>query len=152
MPTKPSDTAATNKALTRQLYDDIINTGRFEHLEKLISPDFDGPGGLRGPAAFAEPLKVLRAAFPDLHYTTEDIIAEGDRVAVRWSWRGTFTSAFRTFAPTGTQLTNTGFAILQFASGKLIHSWLETDRLGFLLAIGRIPYDPAYGPPPPAAK
>src|SRR5262245_58784982 len=142
----------TNKQLVRRLYDEYLNTGRVDHLDEIVSPDFVGVGGQRGAAAFAAPIIALRAAFPDLHYTTEDVIAEGDRVAVRWQWRGTFTSAFRGFAPTGKPMVNTGFAMFQFANGKLIKSWLETDRLGFLHAIGAVPYNPAFGPPPPPAK
>src|SRR5216110_1338630 len=122
-----------NKALVRRIYDDFINTGRVEHLDDVVSPDFVGVGGQRGPAAFAAPIIALRAAFPDIQYTTDQIVAEGDRVAVRWTWRGTFTSAFRSYAPNGKQMTNTGMAIFQIAGGKIVHSWLETDRLGFLI-------------------
>lgn len=141
-----------NKALVRRLYDDYINTGRVENLGELVSADFVGAGGQHGPAAFAAPISALHAAFPDIQYTTEDIVADGDRVAVRWTWRGTFTSAFRSYAPTGKPMTNTGMAIFQIAGGKVVHSWLETDRLGFLIGAGVIPYDPAFGPPPAPAK
>lgn len=143
-----------NKALVRRIYDDFINTGRVEHLDEVVSPDFVGAGGQRGPAAFAAPISALRAAFPDIQYTTDAIVAEGDRVAVRWTWRGTFSSAFRAYAPTGKPMTNTGMAIFQIAGGKVVHSWLETDRLGFLIGAGVIPYDPAFSPPPapPPAK
>jgi predicted ester cyclase len=140
----PSD---ASKALVRRLYD-ILNAGQLDRLDELVSSDFEGPGGQRGPAAFAAPILALRAAFPDLRYTIEDIVAEGDRVAVRWTWRGTFAGAFRTFRPTGKPMTNTGFAIFQLADSKLVRTWLETDRLGFLLAIGAVPYSPAFGPPP----
>jgi len=113
-----------------------------------VSPDFVGPNQQRGPAAFTGVLVGLRRAFPDLVYTVDDMVAEDDRVAVRWTWRGTHTGPFRDWAPTGKPVVNRGFAIFQVANGMLTHSWMETDRLGFLLSIGAIPYDPAYGPPP----
>jgi predicted ester cyclase len=137
-----------NKALVRRLYDEFLNAGKLDLLDQLVSPDYVGAGGQRGPAGFAEPIVALRAAFPDLHYTSDEIVAEGDRVAVRWTWRGTFTNTFRRYAPTGKAMTSTGLAIFQLTDGKVVRTSLETDRLGFLVAIGAIPYDPAFGPPP----
>ena len=116
---------------------------------EIVSPQFVGVGPERGPAAFGGVITALRGAFPDLVYTIEDVVAEGDRVAVRWTWRGTHQHAFRSFAPTGKPVTNTGFAIFQVTDGKLSRAWLETDRLGFLQAIGAVPHDPAFGPPAP---
>lgn len=136
--------------LVRRLYDDHLNTGQLDGLGDVVSPDFVGPGDQRGPAAFVAVVSGLRASFPDLRYTVDDVIADGDRVAVRWTWRGTFTSAFRGFPPTGKQVVNSGTAFFQIAGGKLARAWVETDRLGFLLAIGAVPYNPAFGPPPSA--
>jgi predicted ester cyclase len=143
---------ASNEQLVRRLYDDYINPGRLDRLGEIVSPDYIGAADQRGPAAFAAPVGAVRAAFPDLAYTIEDLVAGGDRVAVRWTWRGTFLHAFRSFAPTGEKIANTGFAIFQIADGKIARTWVETDRLGFLQAIGVVPADPAFGPPPPTAK
>lgn len=139
--------ADANKQLVRRLYTDYLNPGRLDRLAEVVSPDFAGRDGVRGPAAFAQSISALRAAFPDLAYTVEDIVAEGDRVAVRWVVRGTFTAAFRGFPPSGAQIENTGFAIFDIANGKLTRATVETDRLGFLQAIGAVPNDPAFGPP-----
>ena len=141
--------ATENAQLVRRLYTEYLNTGATERLGEIISPQFVGVGPATGPAAFGGVITTLRGAFPDLIYTVEDVVAEGDRVAVRWTWRGTHQHAFRSFAPTGKQVTNIGFAIFQVADGKLTRAWLETDRLGFLQAIGAVPYDPAFGPPAP---
>ena len=138
-----------NAQLVRRLYTDYLNTGHADKLGEIVSPQFVGVGPERGPAAFGGVITALRGAFPDLVYTVEDVVAEGDRVAVRWTWRGTHKHAFRSFAPTGKQVTNTGFAIFQVTDGKLTRAWLETDRLGFLQAVGAVPYDPAFGPPAP---
>jgi len=142
----------SSEQLVRRLYDDYINPGRLDRLGEIVSDDFVGPGPQRGPAAFAEVIHRLRAAFPDLIYTVDEIVADGDRVAVRWTWRGTHTGQFRTFAPTGKRIANTGFAIFWVEAGKLARALVETDRLGFLMAIGAVPYDPAFGPPPAPAK
>jgi steroid delta-isomerase-like uncharacterized protein len=146
-----SDTGSDGEAgerLVRRLYDDYMNTGELDRLDEVVSPDFVGPGGQRGPAAFAGVITSLRASFPDLRYTVEDVVGDGDRVAVRWTWRGTYTAAFRGFAPTGKQVVNSGTAFFHIAGGKLVRAWVETDRLGFLLSIGAIPHNPAFGPPP----
>jgi predicted ester cyclase len=114
-------------------------------------PDFVGPAGV-GPASFAASIDALRAGFPDLSYTLEDVVAGADRVAVRWTVRGTHTGQFRSFAPTGKTFANAGFAIFRIADGKIVAAWVQTDRLAFLQALGVIPDDPRFGPAPPAAR
>jgi predicted ester cyclase len=81
----------------------------------------------------------LRGAFPDLHYTVEDVVADGDRVAVRWHWTGTHQGAFRGIAATQRAVTNNGLAIFRLRDGRIVAATLETDRLGFLQAIGVVP-------------
>jgi predicted ester cyclase len=138
----------TNRQLVRRLYDECINPGRLERLADFVSGDFVGPGNGRGPESFAATIGALRAGFPDLAYKLEDVVADGDRVAVRWTLRGTHTGTFRTFSPTGKKIANRGFAVFHLAGGKIVGATVETDRLGFLLDIGAIAYDPAFGPPP----
>jgi steroid delta-isomerase-like uncharacterized protein len=137
-----------NARVVRSLFLDCFNTGRTEALAALVSPDFVGPGPERGPAAFAGVMERLRGSFPDIQYTLDDVIADGDRVAVRWTWRGTHDQPFRTFPATHARVANVGIGVFQVTNGKIVRAWLETDRLGFLQQIGAIPYDPAFGPPP----
>lgn len=138
--------SVANKQTVREIYA-RINQGQLERVAELISPQFAGAGGQRGSQAFIGGIAALRAAFPDLRYTLEALVSEGDLVAVRWTWRGTHTGAFRTIAATGKHLSNSGQAIFTFAEGKVASTSLETDRLGFLLAIGVIADDPLFGPP-----
>lgn len=138
----------TNKQLVRRLYDDYLNPDHLDRLDEIVGPDYVGANGARGPDAFAETMKVLRAGFPDIVYTLDDLVGEGDRVAVRWTWRGTHTGAFRSFAATGKSVASSGFAIFVVTAGKITRATVETDRLGFLISVGAIPYDPAFGPPP----
>jgi predicted ester cyclase len=137
-----------NERLVRRLYDDYINRGHLDRLGEVVAADFVGPGGRRGPAAFAATIEGLRAGFPDLSYTLEEVVADDASVAVRWTLRGTHSGTFRNIAPTGKRIENNGMAIFRVASGKIAAASVETDRLGFLLAIGKIPYDPAFGPSP----
>jgi len=91
----------------------------------------------------------LRSAFPDLHYTLDDVVAEGDQVAVRWHWTGTHKGPFRAFPATGKAVSNTGAGIFRFKDGKNVAASLETDRLGFLEQIGAVPENIGQGPRPP---
>jgi steroid delta-isomerase-like uncharacterized protein len=138
----------SNKQLVQRLYDDYINPNRLEALAEIISTDYAGADSSRGPAGFAAVMSRVRSALPDLRYTLDELVAEGDRVVVRWTLRGTHTGVFRGMEPSGKKVVNDGFAIFQILDGKIVHATVQTDRLGFLLAIGKIPYDPSFGPPP----
>jgi predicted ester cyclase len=151
-PTPASPAMPTaNEQLVRRLYAEVINPNRMDALPDFVAADFVGPAGT-GPASFAASIDTLRAGFPDLAYTLEDVVAGADRVAVRWTVRGTHTGPFRSFAPTGKTFANTGFAIFQITDGKIVHAWVQTDRLAFLQALGVIPDDPRFGAPPPPAQ
>lgn len=141
--TTPS--AVSNKEIVRSIYEDCINPGRLELLNQLVSVDYQGPDGDRGPSAFRANIAGLRAAFPDIRFTIEDLIAEGDRVVVRWKWEATHDGPFRGIPPTHKRATNTGIAIYQLRDGRIIRNWLEADRLGVLQQIGAVPAQ--IGPP-----
>jgi len=83
------------------------------------------------------------------------VICEDDRVTVRWTWTGTHTKPFNGFGPTGRQYTNSGMAVFQLRDGKIVHAWLQTDRLGFLQQLGVVPTNLGVAPPArqaPAAR
>ena len=132
-----------NRDVVRRIYEEAINTGRLELLDQLISDAYEVPDGAQGKVAFRTNVAELRAGFPDIRFTIEDVIAEGDRVAVRWSWIATHRGTFRHIAPTGKRVTNSGIAIYQLEDGKVVRSWLETDRLGALQQMGAAPAPPA---------
>lgn len=130
-----------NKQIVRAIYEDYINRRQLDRLNELFSADYAGPQGQTGPSAFAANVASLLRGFPDIKFTLEDVIAEGDRVVVRWMWQGTHDGDFRGYAPTGKRARSTGTVIYQFKDGKITRSWLETDRLGVLQQIGIIPAD-----------
>jgi steroid delta-isomerase-like uncharacterized protein len=146
-----------NKRLVRRVYEECINGGKFELLDSLIADGFQGapgsPGaqGLQGPAAFAAPLKALHQAFPDIHYEVLDLLAEGDRVAIRWRWTGTHQAQFTAYPATHRKMSNDGMAVFRVEGGKIAASWIQTDRLGFLQEMGAVSKDLGR-PPPPAPK
>jgi predicted ester cyclase len=137
-----------NRNVIRRLYEEAINPGQLSLLDELIAAEFQGADGETGSKGFRRPLDELRRGFPDIHFAVEDLIIEGDRVAVRWTWQGTHTGQFREFAPTGLRITDTGMAFYELRAGKVARVWMLTDRLGFLEQVGVVPRSPS-GPPAP---
>ncbi|HEU5219713.1 MAG TPA: ester cyclase [Gemmatimonadales bacterium] len=81
----------------------------------------------------------FQSAFPDGLNTTDDLIADEDRVAQRWTYRGTHRGAFQGIPPTGRQVTLTGISIWRIEGGKIVESWHELDTLGLMQQLGVIP-------------
>ncbi|HET7540645.1 MAG TPA: ester cyclase [Polyangiaceae bacterium] len=122
-----------NQQTVRSLYEDVLSGHRLALAEALFVPEAPALAEFRAASA------DLVGAFPDIRYTVLDSLAEGDRVAVRWQWTGTFSAAFRGFAPTGAAVSNSGMAIFSFLEGRIAGVELQTDRLGFLQQIGVVP-------------
>lgn len=82
---------------------------------------------------------ALRAAFPDLTYTVEDVIAEGDKVVHRQTAHGTMKGAFQGMPATGKQATWTETHIVRFENGKIVEHWANIDQVGMLQQLGLMP-------------
>ena len=132
-----------NKALLRRLYDEVFVDWNLDVVDELIGPEFVGhempPGTPPGPVGFKQFYGWLRSAFPNLRYRVDDVIAEGDRVAVRWTWSCTHNGEFMGIAPTGKQASVTGMAIYRVAGGKCVERWVELGLLGLLQQLGAAP-------------
>ena len=132
-----------NKALIRRLYDEVFAKWNFGVVDDLVGPEFVGhempPGTPPGPVGFKQFSGWLRSAFPDLRYVVEDVIAEGDKVVVRWTWHCTHRGDFMGVPPTGKQATVSGMAIYRLAGGKCVERWVELSLLGLLQQLGAVP-------------
>lgn len=132
-----------NKAAVRHFYDEVINKKNVAAIDEFIDPRCIDhalppgmPGGIEGSKQF---IGMYLAAFPDLHFTVEDMIAEGDRVVSRLTTRGTHKGAFMGIPPTGKQVTITGIDINRIVGGKSVEHWLEMDTMGMMQQLGVIP-------------
>jgi steroid delta-isomerase-like uncharacterized protein len=138
-----------NKMLVQRFIEEVWNQGRFTLIDELIASDHldHQPGtDANGPEGERQYVAMLRAAFPDIHFTVEDQIAEGDKVVTRWTARATHTGEFQGLAPTGRQGVVTGIWIDRVANGKFVESWSIFDELGMLQQLGVIPAaEPAGG-------
>lgn len=131
-----SSTPADYKAAIRQIYEVCLNTGNLEIAPKLFADDYVGPTGEIGPAGFAQTIQRMRAGMPDIHVKVQDLSAEGNRVWVRWRWTGTHRGMLRGFPATGRRVEITGMTMYELRDGRIVRSWVENDRLGFLQQIG----------------
>jgi predicted ester cyclase len=82
---------------------------------------------------------MLRAASPDLRFTVDDMIAEGDRVVTRWTARGTHKGVLFGCPPTGRPVTVEAIAIDRYVNGQITDHWAVRDDLGMMQQLGAIP-------------
>jgi steroid delta-isomerase-like uncharacterized protein len=134
---------AQNKTIAERFNEDIWGTGDEAALEELFAPDFVDHGALPGQTPDREGHKEIvaafRSAFPNLSVTTDDIIAEGDKVVSRWTARGTHQGELMGISPTGKEVTITGIDVLRIAEGKVVGRWAEYDSLGMMQQLGVVP-------------
>jgi steroid delta-isomerase-like uncharacterized protein len=134
-----------NKALVRRFYQELWNRKNLAVANQLIAATYvfhmagSPPGIPPGPEGFTQFVSVFFTAFPYVHVTIEDQVAEGDRVTTRWTSRGTYTGDLMGIAPTGKSVTITGISIDRFENGKVIESWDNFDQLGMLQQLGVVP-------------
>jgi predicted ester cyclase len=130
-----NDIAAVNKALLRRFYNDVYVDWNMALVDEVVAPQFtshDWPDGAIGPKAFRKYYAAIRSAVPDARYEVDDLIAEDDRVVVRWRLLGTHRGEFGGIAPTGRAITLRGIAIYRVDAGKLMERWVVSDLHGLL--------------------
>jgi steroid delta-isomerase-like uncharacterized protein len=132
-----------NKVLVRRGVEKVWNGGDPEVADEIVASDFivhakQPENEIRGRDGIKAHFKVLRSAFPDLHFTIEDHIAEGDRVVTRWSAVGTHRGYFQGIPPTGKQVELTGIDIDRIVGDKIVECWMSQDELGLLQQLGAI--------------
>lgn len=129
-----------NKAIFRAIPEKVVNTGNLDAADHYFAQDFvdhTTPAGLpNGLAGFKAYITRLRSAFPDLHFTVEDVVAEGETVVVRATARGTMTGDFLEMKATGKTATWTEIHIGRLADGKVVEHWATIDQLGMLQQLG----------------
>ena len=125
-----------NKTKFRLLYDEALNKGNIDILDELCAPNFVKhalpPTPDYGIEGSKQSLRGLRLAFPDIKYTVEDMIEDGDKVVARWSARGTHKGDFMGIPATGKQVAFSGIEIIRIENGKAVEEWEELDRAGLM--------------------
>lgn len=120
-----------NKALVRRWIEEVIAKGNVAVVEQYIAPTYIGhsPGfpEAKGPEGSRQRITALHAAFPDLRCTVEDLIGDGDKVAVRYTAHGTQKGDFMGAASTGKEVTWTALTLFHLVNGKIQEAWLISD-------------------------
>jgi steroid delta-isomerase-like uncharacterized protein len=136
-----------NKTIIQQFIDETLNKGDIEATEKFVAKDvieqvpFPGQGpGIEGVKTV---LGGMRAAFPDLHWTVREQIAEGDKVVSRFVWTGTHRGPFLGVEPTGRSVNVWGIVIDRLQDGKIKDTRILMDALGLMAQLGVFPPPPA---------
>jgi steroid delta-isomerase-like uncharacterized protein len=135
----------TNKSIVRRLFKEAFEQGNLAMLDEIIDPKQvnGGPGAMPGMPSGPEGSKMLisayRNAFPDLHFTIDQQIAEGDTVVTRWTAVGTHKGELAGIPATGKPATVIGLGVDRIENGKIVESWGLFDQLGMLQQLGVIP-------------
>ena len=131
----------TNKAIVRRYFEQILNNQRHDLVEEFLIENIElhGSGLAPGLEAVKQWLTMFAAAFPDGHYTVEDVVAEGDRVVARITFNGTQQGEMEGIPATGKTVSVPGITIFRMDNGKIAEGWLVNDSLGMMQQLGVIP-------------
>ncbi|SEG25924.1 conserved hypothetical protein, steroid delta-isomerase-related [Bryocella elongata] len=122
-----------NKALARRWYEEVWNAGNAAALTELLAPAAETHGfpepaaALHGAAAFSERLKEFQRSFSNINVHVDEVIAEGDTVAVRWTARMKHTGEGLGIQPTGRDVTLPGSSFLWMKNGRITEGWESMD-------------------------
>ncbi len=146
-------TVEENKALVHR-WVELWNTGNVDAVGEFVTPDYvrHDPNGptVHGPKAEQQLVAMYLAAFPDLRFTIEHLVGEGDTVAGRYTARGTHRGELLGIPPTGKQVTLAVMEVYRLTDGKIAEQWVTMDALGLLQQLGAGPA-PAPGSEPAQA-
>ena len=142
-----------NKAIVRQLYEEVWNKRRLELVDEIISPshvlhDPNLTGSGVGPEAYKWQVTRFISAFPDLRFTIEDVVGENDKLAVAWTISGTHKSEFMGISATNKKVSVDGITINHIVNAKIMDSYISWDVWGLMHQLGAVP---ALGEPKGAA-
>jgi steroid delta-isomerase-like uncharacterized protein len=132
-----------NKADVRRGYEEGFHQRNLAVFDELMAPDYVwhiASMTIQGREAAKQLIAKFLAAFPDGRFTIEEMIAEGDRVVVRQTFRGTHQGDFMGIPATGKQVTATEIEIFCVRNGKSVENWTNGDDLGLLQQLGVVPF------------
>jgi steroid delta-isomerase-like uncharacterized protein len=133
----------SHKASAQRFMDEVINAGNMPAADEILNVGFFDHTAYPGMPPSREGRKMtvsmMRAAFPNLQITAEDMIAEGDRLVIRHTIHGTHQHEFMGIPATGREIEVGGVTIVRFEDGQIVEHWLYNDGLGMLRQLGAIP-------------
>jgi steroid delta-isomerase-like uncharacterized protein len=132
-----------NKALVRRVVEEAWNRGNLEVVDEIFAPDYTEhnlrPGQEPGIEAYKGRVSMMRAAFPDLVCDVQDLIAEADRIALRYTLRGRHDGELAGIPASGQRMSSDGMVFARFQEGRIVERWQVHDDLALLQQIGALP-------------
>lgn len=132
-----------NKAIVKRYYTEVLNGRNLDLIDELAVEDYvendPFPGQGNGRRDLKARAQLILGAFNPVRFTVEDVVAEGDRVVVRWSQVGTQSGPFMGMPPTGREYGINGIDIHALRNGRMAEHWHVVDQLGLLQQLGAIP-------------
>ena len=131
--TPDGSTQVRNKAVAMRVFDEIFNQGKFQVADEIYAPQFRNHGLHRTVDLKTDQdyVHAEKKAFPDLRISVQQMVAEGDKVAVLWTFQGTHTgSGYEGLPPTGTRVEVRGITIWRFVDGRIVEEWSSFSETG----------------------
>ena len=135
-----SEVMENNKDLARRFMEEAWGKGNQDVVDELLADNFI----LQNPPQDVIPTKdgykewigMIGSVFSVVETTLDDIIAEGDKVVIRWTYTSTLKSEYMGIPPSDNQIIMTGMSIDRFENGKIVEEWIEMDQLGMMMQMG----------------
>jgi steroid delta-isomerase-like uncharacterized protein len=128
-----------NKEIQRRVLVEVHSPGKLDLVDELYDENFIGlPDMTKGIENVKKFISNLLNTFPDIKFTVEDQIAEGDKVFAQWSITATHKGEFMGIAPTGKPIAVSGVTVYKILNGKVVQAWGMIDNLGILQQIGEV--------------
>lgn len=135
--------STTNKPIMQRFFAELFSDGNLRVADEIVGVNYLNHNAVPGETPGREGLKAfvahLRTAFPDIHFTVEDQIAEGDKVVTRWRAIGTHQAEFAGIPATGKPVDVTAINIHRISDGQIQEAWLNWDALGMMQQLGVVP-------------
>ena len=132
-----------NKAVTLRILDEVWSKGNLDVIDEVVDVNYvyhePYAGEIRGHEGLRQLVTMYRTGYPDLQFTSEDLIAEGDKIVQRWSCVGTHQGELMGLPATGKRTTTKGINIIRYEGGKVVEEWSNWDALGWLQQLGVVP-------------
>jgi steroid delta-isomerase-like uncharacterized protein len=130
-----------NKTLARRWFEDLFSRGDLDAADEILSAEFVDHlthEDERGLEELKHYVSIYRTAFSDIKDSVGDIVAEGDKVVVRWRSGGTHQGEFMGVPPTGKHVTFSGMRLFRIAENKIVESWVNIDERGLQEQLGAV--------------
>lgn len=129
-----------NIAILQRFIEEVINQGHLEAADEIVHEDFVEldplPGQSQGREGLKQVIARIRTAFPDIHWTIDEVVASGDKVVSRFTWTGTHKDSFLDIPATNRSVTVRGVVIDRLSKGKMADSRILMDTMGLMQQLG----------------